>query len=142
MLQITSKGKSFMYSRKSVGPRMEHEALRNSTINWIFFMKTSNPEPLGGSFSNRENVRAATQFRRERQPQHLTRWFLLKTRSTNFHINSTSVITLVKQSIEINKPLPPSVQCLIDQIQVQAPTLVVATDQMPDHTYSREQFQS
>ena len=62
-----------MYSRKSVGPRMEHEALRNSTINWIFFMKTSNPELLGGSFSNRENVRAATQFRRERQPQHLTR---------------------------------------------------------------------
>ena len=36
-------------------------------------------------------------------------------------------------NIEINKPLPAPVQCLIDQIQVQKPILVVATDQMPDH---------
>ena len=28
---------------------------------------------LGGSFSNRDNVRAQIQFRRERQPQHLKR---------------------------------------------------------------------
>ena len=27
----------------------------------------------------------------------------------------------------------PSLQCLIDQIQVQKPIQVVATDQMPDH---------
>ena len=73
MLQITSSGKSLMYSKKSVGPRMEHEALRNSSINWIFFVKTSHPEPLIGSFSNRENVRALIQFKGEREPQHLKR---------------------------------------------------------------------
>ena len=53
---------------------------------------------LGGSFSNRDNVRAPIQFRRESQPQHLKRWFLLKSRCTHFHINSTSVIRLVKQN--------------------------------------------
>ena len=33
---------------------------------------------LGGSFSNRDNVRAPIQLRRESQPQHLKRWFFLK----------------------------------------------------------------
>ena len=28
----------------------------------------------------------------------------------------------------------PSPKCLVDQIQVQKPTLLAATDQMPDHT--------
>ena len=41
-------------------------------------------------------------------------------------------------STEINKPVFAPVQCLIDQIQVQMPILVVATDQMPDHTKNRE----
>ena len=46
------------------------------------------------------------------------------------------VIRLVKSnqlrfsSIEINKPFHALVQCLVDQIQVQKPILVVATDQM------------
>ena len=66
---------------------------------------------LGGSFSNRDNVRAPIQFRREGQPEHLKRWFFLKNRSTHFHINRTIVIRPVKRnqlsfpSIEINKPL-------------------------------------
>ena len=34
----------------------------------------------------------------------------------------------------------PSPQCLIDQIQVQKPILVVATDQMPNHIQSRQQY--
>ena len=47
---------------------------------------------FGGSFSNRDNVRAPIQFRRIRQPQHLKRWiFLKKNRPFHFHINSTSV---------------------------------------------------
>ena len=64
----------------------------------------------------------------------------LKNRPIHFNINSTSVIRPVKQnqlsfsSIEINKPLPAPVQFLVDEIQVQKPILVVATDQMPDHT--------
>ena len=52
---------------------------------------------LGGSFSNRDNVRAPIQFRTERQPQHLKSWFFLKNGSIHFHINSTSVIRSVKQ---------------------------------------------
>ena len=88
---------------------------------------------LGGSFNNRDNVRAPVQFRRESQPQHLKRWFFLKNRPIHFHINSTSVIRPVKRnqlsfsSIEINKPLPAPVQCLIDQIQVQKPILETST---------------
>ena len=46
---------------------------------------------LRGSFSNRDNVRAPIQFRRESQPQHLKRCFILKNRPIHFHINSTSV---------------------------------------------------
>ena len=61
----------------------------------------------------------------------------------NFHIKSNSVIRPVKRLLldqlrfsrtEINKPLPAPVQSLVDQIQVHKPILVVATDQMPDHT--------
>ena len=73
---------------------------------------------LGGSFTNRDNVSAPIQFRRESQPQHLKRWIFLKNRPINFHINSTSVIRLVKRnqlsfsSIEINKPLPSPVHSI------------------------------
>ena len=35
-------------------------------------------------------------------------------------------------SIETNKPFPTPVQCLVDQVQVQRPILVAATDQRPD----------
>ena len=34
----------------------------------------------------------------------------------------------------------PSPQCLVDQSQVQKPILFIATDQMPDHIQSREQY--
>ena len=59
---------------------------------------------LGDGFSNRGNVRAPIQYRRERQPQHFHR-------PIYFDINGTSVIRPVKRnqlnfsSIEINKPL-------------------------------------
>ena len=43
---------------------------------------------LGGFFSNRDNVRAPIQFRRESQPQHLKRQFFLTNKPINFHINS------------------------------------------------------
>ena len=66
---------------------------------------------LGGTSSNRDNVRAPIQFRREGQPKHLKRSFFLKKRPTHYHINRTSVIRLVKRNqlsfpiIEINNPL-------------------------------------
>ena len=94
---------------------------------------------LGGSLSNKDNVWAPIQFTRESQPQHLKRWFFLKNRSIHLHINSTSVFRLVKRNslrfsnIKINKLLPAPVQCLVGQIQVQKPILVVDTGQMPDH---------
>ena len=58
----------------------------------------------------------------------------------HFRINSTSVIRPVKQnqfsfsSVEINTTLPTTVKCLVDQIQIQKPTLIVPTDQLPDHS--------
>ena len=93
---------------------------------------------LGGSFSNRDNVRSPIQFRRESQPQHLKRCLLLKNRLIHFHINSTSVFRLIKQLVEFfqhgNQQATscPNPQCLVGQIQVQKPVLVVATDQMAD----------
>ena len=60
---------------------------------------------LGGSFSNRDNVRAPIQFRREGQPQHLKRWFFLKNRPIHFYINSTSVIRPVKWNQLIMKSI-------------------------------------
>ena len=75
---------------------------------------------LGGSFSNRNNVRASIQFGRERQPQHLKRRIFLKNRPIHFHINSTSLIRLIKQnqlsfsSIEINKPIPAPIHSVSD----------------------------
>ena len=45
---------------------------------------------LGGSFNNRDKVRAPIQFRRASQPQHVKRLFFLINRLIHFHINSTS----------------------------------------------------
>ena len=93
---------------------------------------------LVGGLSNRNNVSSPIQFKRKRPLHHLKRLFFLKNKPIHFHINSTSVIRPIKLyqhdfPIEINKPLPAPVHCFIDQIQVQKPILVVATDQMPDH---------
>ena len=49
---------------------------------------------LGGTFSNRYNVRAPIQFRREIQPQHLERQFFPENRPIHFHINTTHVIRM------------------------------------------------
>ena len=102
---------------------------------------------LEGCFSNRDNVRDPIQFRRERQPQYLKRSFFLKNRPIHSHINSTSVITLVKRnqmsfsSIEINKPFPAPVHSIsYTRFKFSKPVLVVTTDQMPDHILSRKQY--
>ena len=74
---------------------------------------------LGSSFNSRDIVRVSVQVKRESQPQYLKRWFFFKNRPNYFHINSTSVIRLVKQnqlsfsSIEINKPLPALVHSVL-----------------------------
>ena len=42
---------------------------------------------LVGSFSNKDNVRAPIQFRRESQPQHLKRWLFIENRTIEcFHV--------------------------------------------------------
>ena len=67
---------------------------------------------LGDSFSNRDNVRAPIQFRKESRLQHLKRLLFLKNRPIHSHVNSTRVIRPIKQnqltfaSIKINKLLP------------------------------------
>ena len=45
-----------------------------------------------------DNVRAAIQFRGESQPEHHKRWFFLKIRPIQFHMNSASVIRPVKRN--------------------------------------------
>ena len=55
------------------------------------------PNFLGGSFNNRDNVRATIQLRRESQPQHLKQLFL-ENRPIQFYINSTSVLRPVKRN--------------------------------------------
>ena len=48
-----------------------------SNFRWKKLHRTNQSSNfLGGSFSNRDNVRSSIQFRREDQPQHLKRWFL------------------------------------------------------------------
>ena len=47
---------------------------------------------LGGSFSNRKNLKAPIQFRTGSEPKYLKRLFFLKNRPIYFHINSTTVI--------------------------------------------------
>ena len=81
----------------------------------------------GGSFSNRDNVKAPIQFRRKRQSQHLKRWFFLKNRLIYFYINSTSVIRPVKwnkffEHHNQHATSCPSPQCLVDQTEVQQAT--------------------
>ena len=95
---------------------------------------------LGGSFSNRDNVRALIQFRKEKQPQDFKRWFVLKNKPIHFHINSKCYKTSQMKQVDVFKhwiqqaTSCPSLQCLVDLIQVQKPILVVATEQAPDHT--------
>ena len=53
----------------------------------------------------------------------------------HFHINKAIAIRLVKRNqLSFSSIENPSPQCLIDQIQVQKPIQIFATDQMPDHT--------
>ena len=95
---------------------------------------------LGNSFGNRDNVRTPIQFRRKSLPSILKENSYSRTDThIHFHINSTSVIRLIKQnqqsfsSIEMNKLLLAPTG-LVDQIQVQKPILVTATDLMPENT--------
>ena len=88
---------------------------------------------LGGSFSNRDSVRATPmQFTMVRQPKHLKRWFFLKNRPINFHLNSTSVIRPVKQNqlsfkgMEFNKP-PPAPSCLFPLPHYSPSTMIYLT---------------
>ena len=56
------------------------------------------PNFLGGSFRNRDNVGAQIQSIRESQPQYFKRWFFFKKKPIHFHINSTSALRLLKQN--------------------------------------------
>ena len=47
-----------------------------------------------GSFSNRDNVRAPIQYKKEKQSKRLKRLFFFKNKLAHFHINSTRVIRL------------------------------------------------
>ena len=99
---------------------------------------------LRDNLPNRENIRIPTKFRIKRLFQHLKRWFFIKNRPTHFHINSTTVVRLVKwnklsfSNIKIDKPLPEPLQYLVAQIQVQKAALVVAINQKSSYNKSSE----
>ena len=80
---------------------------------------------LGGSFNNRDNVRAPIPFRNDSQPMHLKRLFFLMRRSIHVQINSTSVFRLVKTKLveflqRWNQQATscPSPHSLVGQVQV------------------------
>ena len=84
---------------------------------------------LRSSFSNRYNLRAPLQFRRESQPYHLKR--------THPPVFTSTASVLLDRSNEASSVFPalkstshflPSPQRLVDQIQVRKPILVVAKD--------------
>ena len=56
-----------------------------------FHRMHQNPNILGGSFSNRDNVRTQIQFWGKRQSQHHKKLCFVKNRSTYFYINSTRI---------------------------------------------------
>ena len=101
----------------------------------------SNQDPnfLRDSYSNRDNVRTPIQFKRESQFEHLKRWFFLKNTPIYFHVNCTiDKMSCVFPALKSTSHFLPIPQCLVDQIQIQKPILVIATNQMPDHTWSWE----
>ena len=78
---------------------------------------------LGGSFSNRDNVRASIQFKKSIAPIAP----ILLERSNE----DSCVFPALKLASYF---LPQSTQCPIDQIQAQQPFPTVATDQIPGNT--------
>ena len=63
---------------------------------------------LEGSFSNRDNVITPIQFKRERQPQLLKRWFCLENRSIHFYINSAIKLAQTIKWKRNTCPRPPT----------------------------------
>ena len=61
----------FIETKSSLGRKEIHRAIQSYNF-------------LGDSFSNREDVPTPIQLRRKRQPQHLKRWFFLKSKSIFF----------------------------------------------------------
>ena len=55
----------------------------------------------GGSFSNRDNIRALIQFRKEGEPQHLKRSFFIINRPIHFHINRTIIRPIKRNQLSL-----------------------------------------
>ena len=73
---------------------------------------------LGGSFSNRDNVRAPIQFGRKSQPQHLNRWFFLKNRPMNLTLGDTTNLSNPVEIAIKKAENHPSVQIIKERICV------------------------
>ena len=68
--------------------------------------------------------------------QYLKRLFFFKSKHSHFHISGTSYQMGSTKKVKFLK------QCFVGQIQVQKPTLVIATNQILTHSYSREYYMS
>ena len=64
------------------------------------------------NFSNRDNLRAPFQFKREGQLQHLKRLFFLKNRLINFYINRTIFIRPSNETSWVFPALKSSSHCV------------------------------
>ena len=84
---------------------------------------------LGGSFSNRENVRAQIQFRRRVHPSIAKDDFSSRKDQSIFISIAPMFLDWSTETRLVNHSVA---------VQIQKPILVVATDQMPDHIWSRE----
>ena len=119
---------------------MKENKFYSSFSFWVFLLQSLNY----GFLIYPHNISFSLYYSYKKRKYSLTHRptednFSSKTDPYRFHINSTSALRLVKRnklsfsSFEINKPLLAPRQCFVDEISVQQPTLVVATNQMPDH---------
>ena len=94
-----------------------HSNLRRKKL----YRMNHGPNFLGDNFSNRDNVRASIQFRRESQPQHLKIWFFFKNRPISIPTSAASVLLdLQTKPVEFfqhwNKQVKVDLTTLVQQV--------------------------
>ena len=139
-----------IYYKKNAGISKVKGALQ---LKGIFFEATyvsaltyqiSSFQHNSNEFQTGEIILSTTTKQTPKKPTQIRvkRLFFLKNRPIHFQSNSTRVIRPVKcnkfsfSNIEINNKPPPTLIYNVTQVRFEMPTLVVATNRMPDHTLS------
>ena len=119
----------------------EHQPRYDSNILCKTVWKIYRVIKEGGSFSSRENVRAPIQSRREMQPEHLERWSSSRSDLSVFTSMAPASLDWSNKTSWVFPALKSTSHFLLqstvyyrsDSSSDQS-ILVVATNQMPDHT--------